>query len=212
MKLSDRAYLRFKEQVFAGALKPGQIVTQKELIALTGIPLAPLRDALQKLAVEGMVQVIPQRGIKVADVSLKLVRDAYRLRMVIEREAVRGYTRTASDQQIVEQELAHREIVRRARDGVDGALLEDAQRVDWRLHDELVRGLDNDLVWNIHETNMDRIRLIRLDRGLATRDDLFRVMAEHIAVVEACKARDVEAAVRAIDHHLTTALRRAMGV
>ena len=212
MKLSDRAYNRFKDRVFAGELKPGQIVSQREVIALVGVPLAPVRDALQRLSAEGLVEVIPQRGIKIAEVSLRLVRDAFGLRMIIEREAVRNYAEQASDADILALAQAHRDIVRRAKRGIDDALLEETQRLDRHMHDEMVRALDNELLWRIHENNVDRIRLIRLDHGLVTRRNLFHVMEEHLAVVEACKARDAKAAGRAIENHISTAMRRAMGV
>ena len=215
MKLSERAYHRFKERVFSGDLKPGQMVSQRELIELTGVPLAPMRDALQKLAVEGMVQVFPQRGIKVADVSLKLVRDAYRLRMLIEREAAANFAANASDSAIDAQWSAHKAVVQRAEQApaaIDADMLAQAQAVDWDMHDAMVAGLDNDLVWSIHETNMDRIRLIRLDRGLKTPEDLFRVMREHLPVLEACRRREPEAAADAMEVHIDSALRRAMGI
>ena len=59
---------------------------------------------------------------------------------------------------------------------------------------------------------MDRIRLIRLDRGLKTAADLFRVMHEHLPVLDACKRRDPAAAAAAMDDHINSALRRAMGI
>ena len=212
MKLSDHAYHRFKEKVFSGVLKPGQMVSQRELIALTGVALAPMRDALQKLAVEGMVQVIPQRGIRVADVSLKLVRDAYRLRMMIEREAAYNFAANGTEAAIEEMYVAHQTVVDQAKDGVDDDMLVKAQAIDWEMHDRMVAALDNELVLSIHETNMDRIRLIRLDRGLKTSDDLFRVMHEHLPVLEACRRRDPGAAAAAMDEHINSALRRAIGI
>ena len=212
MKLSELAYSQFKQLVFARDLRPGQFVSQRELVKLTGVPLGPMREALQRLQVEGLVQVIPQRGIKVADANPKLIRDAFNLRIVIEREAARTFAATASDGEFRALDEAHQAIVDRARAGIDDALLDDAQRVDRGMHDSIVERLDNALIWSIHQINSDRIRLIRLDHGLLTQDNLLKAMEEHLAVIAAWRRRAAAAAAAALETHLATAMRRAMGL
>lgn len=212
MKLSERAYKEFKNHVYARELRPGQFVSQRELVALTGVPLGPMREALHKLEAEGLVEMIPQRGIKVADASPKRIRDAFALRILIEKEAARRFASSATESQITTQEAKHRGVVQRARGGIDDALLEHAQAVDWGMHDAMVAALDNDLVWGIHKTNSDRIRLIRLDSGRLTQGNLLLAMEEHLALIAACRRRDPEAAAEAIEAHLSTAMRRAMGL
>ncbi len=212
MKLSELAYSQFKQLVFARDLRPGQFVSQRELVKLTGVTLGPMREALQRLQVEGLVQVIPQRGIKVADANPKLIRDAFNLRIVIEREAARTFAATASDGEFRGLDEAHQAIVDRARAGIDDALLDDAQRVDRGMHDSIVERLDNALIWSIHQINSDRIRLIRLDHGLLTQDNLLKAMEEHLAVIAAWRRRDAAAAATALETHLATAMRRAMGL
>ena len=212
MKLSERAYDAFIKLVHAKELRPGQFVSQRELVTLTGIPLGPMREALHKLEAEGLVELIPQRGIMIAEASPKRIRDAFALRILIEKEAARRFAEGATDSLVTSLEAKHRGVVQRARNGIDDALLEHAQAVDWGMHDALVATLDNDLVWGIHRTNSDRIRLIRLDSGRLTQANLMSAMEEHLTVIAACRRRDQEAAAAAIEAHLTTAMRRAMGL
>jgi len=215
MKLSDNAYSAFKKRLFAGEIRPGQFISQRELVTLMDIPLAPVREALQRLEVEGLVQIVPQRGIQVVEAGLRLIRDTYQLRMVIEKDAAAKYAENAGDDEILDMEKAHREAVARAeKEGLVGKVLEDAQDVDWSLHNTIVEALDNAIILDIHRTNNDRIKLIRLAHGkvtLLTPGTFQHAMQEHLAVIDAFKAHDPAAAAAAIENHLATALRRALG-
>lgn len=212
VKLSHVAYDRFKERLFKQDMHPGQFVSQREMVALTGVPLAPMREALQRLESEGLVHIIPQRGIRVTDANLKLIRDTFQLRRIIEQEAVRNFVETASDEEISALEKAHLEIVARSQDAVDDCLLEDAQRADLHMHNTMINGIGNDLISEIHRVNSDRIRLIRLDHGLITRAYLAKTMEEHLTILRACKSRDTAAAIHAAELHISMAMHRAMGV
>lgn len=215
MKLSESAYRKFKEHLFAGDIRPGQFISQRELVKLTGIPLGPVREAFQRLEVEGLVQIVPQRGIQVVEASLRLIRDTYQLRMLVEKEAAAKYAENASDEEIGALERAHRDVIERAaRDGLDDALLKEAQDVDWSLHDTVVEALGNAIVLKIHQVNNDRIKLIRLAHGkltLITPGTFKHAMGEHMAVIEALKRHDAAAAAAAIEDHLSIAMRRALG-
>ncbi|MEQ8968083.1 MAG: GntR family transcriptional regulator [Azospirillaceae bacterium] len=211
-RLSDRAYAAFKTQLFSGGLKPGQFVSQRELVELIGVPLGPTREAVQKLALEGFVQIVPQRGIQVAGATPKMIRDAFQLRVLVEKEAALQFAECASDAEIEDLAEAHRAVVAAAAERIDDGLLERAQATDRDMHDVMVRRLNNEFVWNIHCVNSDRIRLIRLDHGLLTPANLRSAMDEHLAILDACARRDAAAAAYAMEVHLSTAMRRAMGV
>ena len=92
--LRDKAYARFKQRLFDGDLKPGQFVSQRELCAVVDMKVGPVRDALKRLQAEALVKVIPQRGIQIADVNVKLLRDAFELRTTLELHAVRRYAQS----------------------------------------------------------------------------------------------------------------------
>ena len=171
-----------------------------------------LSRSLQKLESEGLVEMIPQRGIRWADANPKLIRDAFGLRILIETAAASHFAMTAAEDAIAALEAVHRRIVERAAADIDEALLETAQSVDWEFHDSLVASLDNALIWRTHKSNTDRIRLIRLDAGMLTPINLVDAMGEHLAVIDACHRRDAEDAAASIEAHLSTAMRRAMGL
>lgn len=210
--LKERAYAAFKQRLFAGDLRPGQFVSQRELVAVIGFPIAPVRDALKRLQAEALVRVIPQRGIQIADVNAKLIRDAYELRTALEVHAVRAYVQAADPAAVAALDGEMRQIVARLeRDGFSEDLARDFVRADFALHERLVAALDNAIIADVYRVNADRMLLIRLTNRL-NRERLAAAASEHLAILAALRQRDAAAAEAAMIRHLQAAFRRMMGV
>lgn len=212
MNLRAKAYESFTRQLLAKNIRPGQFVTQRELVALTGMTLGAVRELIPRLEAEGLIVTVPQRGMQIAAVDVKLVRNAFQLRAAIEKEAVARFVETASDAEVAALDDALQTLLRDGKRGTSEALLERAQAVDWGFHDAIVDALGNELISRIYRVNSIRIRLIRLDRVTVQADILWRVLAEHSAVMAAIKRRDVAGAVAALERHLATARNRALGL
>jgi len=211
-RLRWQAYERFQQQLIASRIRPGQFVSQRELAALIGLPLGAIREVIPRLEAEGLLQTAPQRGLQIATVDVKLVRNAFQLRAIIEREAAAQFALTAPDVELDAIEAAHRGVVAEARRGVTPVLLEKAQAIDWGLHDRMVDALQNEIISGIYRVNSLRIRLIRLDRVMLDEQVLGPAMDEHLAVIAALRTRDPQHAIAAIDAHLTHARSRALGI
>jgi DNA-binding GntR family transcriptional regulator len=211
-QLRWQAYDRFQQQLMAARIRPGQFVSQRELAALTGLPLGAIREVIPRLEAEGLLVTVPQRGLQVANVDVKLVRNAFQLRIALEKEATAQFVVSATGEQLDEIEAAHRDVVKRASRGVTPALLDAAQAVDWGLHDAMIDALGNEIISSIYRVNSLRIRLIRLDRVTLTAESLQPAMAEHLALIDALRTRDPARAVAAMEAHLTHARNRALGL
>jgi len=211
-QLRWQAYDRFQQQLMAARIRPGQFVSQRELAALTGLPLGAIREVIPRLEAEGLLVTVPQRGLQIANVDVKLVRNAFQLRLTLEKEAVAQFALSATDEQLDTLEAAHRDIVRRAAKGVTPALLDAAQAVDWGLHDAMIDALGNEIISSIYRVNSLRIRLIRLDRVTLNAESLEPAMTEHLALIAALRTRDPARAVAAMEAHLTHARHRALGL
>ena len=81
--------------LFERRLPAGAFVSQSELVELTGVPVAPLRDALRVLEAEGMLTIHPRPGIQFVKPGLELTRSTYQFRGIIERPRSRVYAETA---------------------------------------------------------------------------------------------------------------------
>ena len=99
-RLRWQAYERFQQQIVASRIRPGQFVSQRELAALMDLPLGAIREVIPRLEAEGLLQTAPQRGLQIATVDVKLVRNAFQLRLMIEREAAGQFSLTATDAEL----------------------------------------------------------------------------------------------------------------
>ena len=85
----DRVYAAIRERILAGELSRGARLRQEALATELGVSRTPLREALRRLAAEGLVEFHPNRGAQVAEVALTDVRASYEARLVIEPGAAR---------------------------------------------------------------------------------------------------------------------------
>jgi len=207
-----QAYEGFKRQLLDANLRPGEFVSQRKLSELIGLPLGAIREAIPRLEAEGLIKTVPQRGLQIANVDLKLIRNAFQLRQILEREAALRFGESVTDAELDAIESAHRSVIARARRGVTRELLADAQAVDWALHDRMIDALGNEIVSDIYRVNTLRIRLIRLDRVVLTPDALLPAMSEHLAIIAALRTRRQKEIAAAIERHLASARERALGL
>jgi DNA-binding GntR family transcriptional regulator len=208
--MREVAYERFKVQLFKRNLVPGQFVSQGELCELLDVPLGPTREALKRLEAESLVRLIPQRGIQIADIGVRLIREAFEFRTILELAAVRRFAATADDATLAELERSTRAVLERMGDGADGKLIDVALQVDWGMHNLMIEAMGNHILTNAHQQNFDKIRMIRL-HGRSPRF-LPLALEEHLAVINALKRRDADAAASALQRHLAAAERRALGL
>lgn len=71
VSLAERAYKELEELIVTGALAPSAVLSESVLARRLGIGRTPIREALQRLVAEGLVLVLPRRGILVADISVQ---------------------------------------------------------------------------------------------------------------------------------------------
>lgn len=212
--LRARAYAGFTQQILSGGILPGQFISQRELMLLLDMPLGAVREMIPRLEAAGLIKTVPQRGLQIAHVDLKLIRNAFQVRTMIEREAVLNFVRTASDEELDAIEVGHRNIVERAsaKDAAtrDPQLLTDAQSIDWGLHDRMVDALGNEIVSEMYRVNSLRVRLIKLEHSVITPARLIPAMQEHLRFIAALRKRDSAQAVALLEEHINSARTRVL--
>lgn len=212
LPLRAQAYENFRQQILQANVRPGQFITQRELVQLLDMPLGAVRELVPRLEAEGLLRTVPQRGLQIAQVDLKLIHNAFALRRMLECEAALHFGVVATDGDLAAIEAAHLDVVRRARRGpIDDALLSEATALDWGLHDRMIDTLGNALASDIYRVNSLRVRLIRLEGSTMEADVLPWVMQEHLWIVQALKSRDPVAIVARVRHHIDSAHRRVLG-
>lgn len=206
-----RAYQGFTQQILNGRIRPGQFVSQRELMTLLDMPLGAVREMIPRLEAGGLIKTVPQRGLQIAHVDLKLIRNAFQVRAMIEREAVQHFTATVGDDELRAIVAAHQDILRRASSTKpDATLLDDAQAVDWGLHDRMVDAMGNEIISEIYRVNSLRVRLIKLEQSVITPARLIPAMQEHLRFIAALERRDAAEATRLLDEHMDSARNRVL--
>ena len=210
IKLRERAYGVFTEQLLRSEIKPGQFVTQRELVTLTGQSLGAIRELIPRLEAEGLIVTVPQRGLQILPLDITLIRNAFQFRLILEREAIASFTQTASDSAITKIEAAHQSIVSSADSGLTEHVIAEAQQVDREFHETVIDNLNNDIISKAYRVNWIKVRLIRQNETSLDEDLVIPVMREHLAIIAAMKRRDAQAAVESAVAHIMNARARAL--
>jgi len=213
MALRNLAFEGFCRQIHDARLRPGQFVSQRELVELLQMPLAAVRELIPRLEAAGLIRTAPKRGLQITPVDLKLIRNAWQVRAMVEREAVQHYSRHAAPEVIERLIAEHEAILARALSAQPDARLEkDARKVDWSLHDTLVDALGNELLSEIYRVNSLHVRLIGFDADAIRTVNVVPSMREHLEVLRALAARDTEGAQQHMLAHLEASRRRVLDV
>jgi DNA-binding GntR family transcriptional regulator len=210
VSVKQAAYEGFQQALLSGRLRPGQLVSQREMTGMLGVSVGALRELLPRLEGEGLLTVMPQRGIQITAVNLSMIRDAFQLRAAYEREAVIGAVRWMPDEPLAEQRGLHLEIMDRLSTDTSASVLSEGQSIDSGFHKLLIEHTGNELLIQAYNVNTIRIRLINLDRILLNSDILPSAFADHLAIIDAILARDLGHSIDAMDTHIRNARQRAV--
>ena len=208
-KQRDQAFEEFSNLLLTLQVRPGQFVTQRELVELTGMPLGAIRELVPRLEADGLLSTQPQRGMQIVHVDLDLIRDAFQLRIALEREAVAYFVKNATNEEIAALRAMHDAILNEAKTGVTDDLIRRAQNLDWMFHDSLIDRMNNQIISKIYRVNSIKIRLIRTERLRMDASLLEQVMNDHLLILDGIARRNMEDAIREIERHIRNALLRA---
>jgi DNA-binding GntR family transcriptional regulator len=207
----SRAYEGFRQQIIDARIRPGQFVSQRELMELLEMPLAAVRELVPRLEAAGLIKTVPKRGIQIASVDMKLIRNAWQVRAMVEREAVVHFARVANAETIAGLIEAHEAILERAlRPHPDAQLEKDAQAVDWGLHDLMVDSIGNEILSEIYRVNSLHVRLIRYDADSMRPVQVVPAMREHLQFLHALAAKDGEGALAHMMAHIEESKHRVL--
>lgn len=191
--LADLAYRRLEEAIVTLSLEPGATLTEAQLIERVGLGRTPVREALIRLAQHGMVEVLPRKGILVADINAIDIMAALDAREVLERLVACEATKRASPTEriaIVDTARAMRE----AAEAGDAACF---MRVDKELDAAIAAAARSPYAKRALEPLQVLIR--RAWYHFERREDLVPSALHHGALAQAIAAADPEAAVTASD-------------
>jgi len=208
----ERAYVDIKGALLRGDFSAGQMLSLRELSERFDCPIAAVRDAVIRLECDRLLRVHPQRGIQVMEVDLDFVREAYQLRLMIELEGARRVIDEPDVAAIEALERRTQACLEELAGSPDAAALERAAQVDWAMHQLIVGAMRSKLVADIYRQNRERQRLIGRAYAFHPAKYASAALSEHVAILAALKARDRERTAQLLEAHITSAMRRQIGV
>ncbi len=192
----ERAYERLKELIIYSELKPGAALPERELAERFGISRTPLREILQRLAYQRLIEIRPRQGIYVAPIDFLTIKTIFETRLPLERTAAALAAMRASDSEI-DHLGALVEEMRQAREAGD---LKTVIMLDGRYHVFLSKTARNQVMEDILE-DLHNVCL-RFWCVNAQKDAGYDVVDELERVTDALRKRDPALAANMIGEHV----------
>ena len=196
--LKGMAYRRIKEMIISCELRPGQLIDQNKLIEDLGVSRTPVRDALNELDNERLVEIYPRRGVFVSALSPLDMKKIYAVRTVMEPYIVSLVTPTASRDRLNEflSIFSSQENITNHRTFCQS---------DYDFHMFLAQATENEYIINLMENVLSHnMRFVIIASELPRR--LERSNLEHAKIIEAILEGDVTKASRQMASHIKKAM------
>jgi len=195
--LRERILDILRDAIVSGDLKPGQTLVETELATRFGVSRAPLREALQILNNEGLVETIPYHGTTVRRLTRTDIEELYSLRSVLETFAVRRVIAHNSARSVEILRQHYHEMLVAAESG-DLALV---NKIDRAFHDTLLELSEHSLLlstWNVVSMRVRQVMALLNRRN----SDLRQIAYNHLPIIEAIANNDEELAAVLVQKHV----------
>jgi DNA-binding GntR family transcriptional regulator len=204
--LSADLFSKLREDILAERIKPGEKLSEQRVCDAYTVSRTPVREALGRLAAEGLLEMVPNRGAFVLGFSPGDMEDMFALREIYELQAVRWAVERITDERLDEllEILEFMEFYTERRD------TKKLMEINTNFHQLIYAASECRMLRNILSSYQIYIRHSRLTR-VYKETELADILAEHRRIVYAFRAADAEAGVRAMRAHIENARVRAIG-
>jgi DNA-binding GntR family transcriptional regulator len=196
--LHQQAYEVIRNAIVQSDLPPGSVVSERTLSEQFGFGRAPIRAAIQRLAAEGFLLIVPQQGIIVASPSLEEVRDLFELRVALESYVVRRLALEPQEVDFVHLEL----LLEKQEKAAQEQNIRLYRQLDVDFHLFLAHSLGNSELYSSMERLSDRLHRIIASVISRRPARMIDSTIEHRAIVQAIATGDPDAAEMAMITHL----------
>ncbi len=194
-RLGAKAYEILRSKIVTCELLPGAVVDQNSLMKEIGVSRTPVREAVNALEAEGLLVVMPRRGVIVAPISLSEVSQIYTVRENIEPLIARLATPAVEKDRLTK----YYKIFTREKGDPDSII-----RSDFEMHNYLAERTENTYLVRLMSSVLSQnMRIVVL--GARVQDRLPASNKEHATIIERMLDRDAEGAAEAMRAHIASA-------
>ncbi len=191
--LSQRAYEAIKQKIVSLTLAPGAVINEIDLREELNLGRTPIREALQRLAQEKLVLIVPRRGMFISEIGITDLQKLFEARLIFEPFA----TRQAAERGTPE----HWALMAAALDEGEAADNELLITIDKKCHEIIYKAADNQFLSDTL-TTMYALSLRLWYFSLARIGNMQEAVLEHRLIMDALKAKDGDEAARLMEKHI----------
>lgn len=188
-----------REMLISGDLKPGQPLVESKIASQMGVSRVPVREAIQALSSEGLVEITPYRGTVVRRLDRRDIEELYSLRAAFESFAIQRIIARPEADVVERLKVCFDEMLAAARAGE----LNRVNQIDRQFHDTLIELADHNLLSLTWSSVSLRVRQVMALRNRQN-DDLKQIAYNHLPIIEAIACHDEAEAVRLIQIHVAS--------
>ena len=197
LPLRDVVFQTLRQAILRGELKPGERLMEIHLAQKLGVSRTPVREAIRKLELEGLVLMIPRKGAEVARISENNLRDVLEVRRTLEELAVDLACQRMTEDELEELKKTQELFAQAIREG-------DAMRIaqtDERYHEIIYGSTKNEKLVQMLNNLREQMYRYRLEY-IKDEDKRQVLMVEHEHILSALKVRNLAEARMAAREHI----------
>lgn len=197
LPLRDVVFNTLRQAILKGELAPGERLMEIQLADRLGVSRTPIREAIRKLELEGLVLMIPRKGAEVAKISEKSLRDVLEVRRSLEALAIELACERMEAEELAELEMAQEAFKAAIASG-------DAMKIaetDEGYHDVIYKGTRNDRLVQILNNLREQMYRYRLEY-IKDEDKRQMLYLEHDKILQAIRLGQVDEAKEVMREHI----------
>ncbi len=207
LPLRDVVFNTLRQAILRGELKPGERLMEIQLANKLGVSRTPVREAIRKLELEGLVLMIPRKGAEVAEITEKSLKDVLEVRKALEELAVQLACDRITEEDIEELRTAGEDFkkVLQSKD------ITEIAEADVRFHDVIYMATDNQRLISLLNNFREQMYRYRVEY-LKKNDVHTQLIKEHDLIVERVSERNKEKAMEIVCQHIDNQVNTVVNV
>ena len=198
--LRDVVFENLRTAILEGNLKAGQRLMEVQLAEQLGVSRTPIREAIRKLELEGLVVMLPRKGAYVANMSFKDLIDVLEIRATLEGLAASLAAERRNDEDVIKLEKVAKEF----EEGVRNADIEVVLKKDVEFHENIFLMANNKKLYHLITSLWEQVHRFRV-MYVSNNEASLSLVDEHKRILDAIKNGDCELAKKYATQHIELA-------
>ncbi len=208
--LKDVAYQEIKRLIIDCVFEPNSTLNEEMLQKNLGISRTPIREALAKLENEGLIEVVPKKGIWVSGFTVSDLYQVYEIRLLTEPYVIRTYGKSISREALHLIQQRHLELLKVFRNSYTEETQKQLYQLDDDFHALLFSACNNPYLQNMRTLVDAQSHRGRIMLGKIVDPRILSTLEEHLSILQSILDGDYEQAATEMIQHLTKSQKASM--